>query len=56
LIEDYKVLKRSVEEKPKPNGVTISGNGAQVTEKQHNPYLLVLVDGNGYIVSPHLGF
>lgn len=46
LIEDYKTLKRSIEEKG--NGVTIGQT--EVTEKARNPYLLVLIDGNGYIV------
>jgi hypothetical protein len=44
LLEDYKTLKKSQE----ANGVKNGDNG--FTDSARNPYVLVLIDGNGYIV------
>jgi hypothetical protein len=46
LIEDYKTLKRSVE--GQGNGVSIGQS--EVIEKARSSHVLVLVDGNGYVV------
>ncbi|KAJ4359739.1 uncharacterized protein N0V89_000295 [Didymosphaeria variabile] len=55
LLEDYKALKSyKLPEQPKANSV--SSASTPVIEKPRNPYVLVLVDGNGYVVSapdPH---
>lgn len=45
LLEEYKKLKIAHEEKGVSNGVEKASNA-----EAQNPYALVLVDGNGYIV------
>lgn len=49
LLEDYKALKNyKFPEQPQANGV--SSASTPVNEKPRNPYVLVLIDGNGYVV------
>jgi hypothetical protein len=52
LLVDYKRLKRDFETKgakPAAKAAALSRIPAE-KEKRQNPYVLVLVDGNGYIV------
>ncbi|KAF1912690.1 hypothetical protein BDU57DRAFT_374837 [Ampelomyces quisqualis] len=54
LLDDYKDLKRAFEAK----GTKAAAKNAAVTQlppaKPHDPYVLVLVDGNGYIFNDEL--
>ncbi|KAH7346028.1 hypothetical protein BKA66DRAFT_433485 [Pyrenochaeta sp. MPI-SDFR-AT-0127] len=52
LLDDYKVLKRVFEEKSTKNG-TAYKTGFSI-DKARNAYVLVLIDGNGYIFNDEL--
>ncbi|KAL1594484.1 hypothetical protein SLS60_010244 [Paraconiothyrium brasiliense] len=53
LLEDYKTLKSyKLPEQTKANSV--SSASTPVIEKPRNPYVLVLVDGNGYVFNDEL--
>jgi hypothetical protein len=44
LLEDYKALRKAYDGKHFSNGVDLA------VEEARNPYVMVLIDGNGYIV------
>lgn len=52
LLDDYKALKRSHGE----NGKSMKNGDVESNHKTRNPYVLVLIDGNGYIVISPLAF
>lgn len=49
LLEGYKTLRRAYEESS-----TVKNGVKAAVEEPRNPYALVLIDGNGYIVRPFL--
>jgi hypothetical protein len=53
LLDDYKDLKKAFETKGSKSvaKATPKSSAAASTEKSRNPYVLVLIDGNGYIVN-----
>ncbi|KAF1967128.1 hypothetical protein BU23DRAFT_543353 [Bimuria novae-zelandiae CBS 107.79] len=55
LLEDYKVLwNAKIREASKSNSVSSNASSSPVLEKPRNPYVLVLIDGNGYVFNDEL--
>jgi hypothetical protein len=51
LLDDYKDLKKAFDTKGTKPVARAAVIPKLPAEKPHNPYVLVLIDGNGYIVS-----
>jgi hypothetical protein len=51
LLDDYKALKNyKVSAQPHANGASSASTPVNEKPRNRNPYVLVLVDGNGYVV------
>ncbi|KAF2116207.1 hypothetical protein BDV96DRAFT_573557 [Lophiotrema nucula] len=56
LLDDYKILRKAYQQKGTGVAVPLITNGVSspTQEKPRNPYVLVLIDGNGYIFNDEL--